>query len=122
MLITQAWGTRPEGPTSVNQLSLSPGEYDTVDYVLYDGRLESARFIWVTPARHSDFRQGSVHPIRRRPFEFPKHHGLGRSYRFQRGFYRDVFPYCWDVIQSRIGLTEASSIKAAGPIMPRQFR
>ena len=43
ILITQGLGNQTGGTNQVTQLSLSPGEYDTVDYVLYDGRLESAR-------------------------------------------------------------------------------
>jgi hypothetical protein len=43
ILITQGLGNQTGGTNQLTQLSLSPGEYDTVDYVLYDGRLESAR-------------------------------------------------------------------------------
>ncbi len=43
LLVTQGLANQTGGTNQLTQLSLSPGEYDTVDYVLYDGRLESAR-------------------------------------------------------------------------------
>jgi hypothetical protein len=43
ILVTQGLANQTGGTNQINQLSLSPAEYYTVDYVLYDGRLQSAR-------------------------------------------------------------------------------
>src|SRR5205823_1960484 len=43
ILVIQGLGNQIGGTNQVCQLSLSPAEYETVDYILYDGRLESAR-------------------------------------------------------------------------------
>jgi len=43
ILVMQGLANQTGGTNQVNQLSLSPAEYYTVGYFLYDGRLESAR-------------------------------------------------------------------------------